>query len=46
MARNFKELQAKMDPPTRSDNQQRVRDELQRIALDELRSAEPEEEPQ
>jgi DNA-binding XRE family transcriptional regulator len=39
MARNFKELQAKMDPASRSNNQQRVRDELQRMALDELRSA-------
>src|SRR5580704_17386043 len=39
MARNFKELQAKMDPARRSENQQRVRDELQRMALDELRSA-------
>jgi hypothetical protein len=38
MARNFKELQAKMDPAARSDNRQRVREELQRIALDELRS--------
>jgi len=39
MARNFKELQEKMDPARRSDNRQRVRDELQRMALDELRSA-------
>src|SRR5580698_5295392 len=39
MARNFKELQAKMDPAIRSQNRQRVRDELQRMALDELRSA-------
>jgi transcriptional regulator with XRE-family HTH domain len=39
MARNFKELQATMDPASRADNQQRVRDELQRMALDELRSA-------
>ncbi len=39
MARNFKELQAKMDPARRSENQQRVREELQRMALDELRSA-------
>jgi transcriptional regulator with XRE-family HTH domain len=39
MARNFKELQAKMDPARRSENKQRVRDELQRMALDELRSA-------
>ncbi|HTB19102.1 MAG TPA: XRE family transcriptional regulator [Bryobacteraceae bacterium] len=39
MARNFKELQAGMDPGARADNRQRVRDELQRMALDELRSA-------
>jgi transcriptional regulator with XRE-family HTH domain len=39
MARNFKELQAKMDPARRSENRQRVRDELRRMALDELRSA-------
>jgi DNA-binding XRE family transcriptional regulator len=39
MARNFKELQARMDPASRSDNRQRVRDELQRMALDELRIA-------
>ena len=39
MARNFKELQAKMDPASRADNVQRAREELQRMALDELRSA-------
>jgi transcriptional regulator with XRE-family HTH domain len=39
MARNFTELQQKMDPEIRADNRQRVRDELQRMALDELRSA-------
>jgi transcriptional regulator with XRE-family HTH domain len=39
MARNFKELQQKMDTVSRSDNRQRVRDELQRMALDELRNA-------
>lgn len=39
MARNFKELQAKMDPTSRADNAQRVREELQRMALEELRSA-------
>lgn len=39
MARNFKELQEKMDPQIRARNRQRVRDELQRMALDELRSA-------
>lgn len=39
MARNYKELQAKMDPASSADNQRRVREELQRMALDELRSA-------
>jgi transcriptional regulator with XRE-family HTH domain len=39
MARNFKELQAKMDPASRADNAQRVSQELQRMALEELRSA-------
>src|ERR1700689_3481204 len=39
MARNFKELQQKMNPASRADNRQRVREELQRIALDELRTA-------
>src|SRR5205807_1225665 len=39
MARNYKELQAKMDPGSREDNAQRVREELQRMALEELRSA-------
>src|SRR5450755_4248686 len=39
MARNYKELQQKMDPASRADNALRVRDELQRMALDELRSA-------
>src|ERR1035441_7114413 len=39
MPRNFKELQAKMDPAAVADNQERVRDELQRMALEELRSA-------
>ena len=39
MARNFKELQAKMDPASRADNDRRVREELQRMALDELRNA-------
>jgi len=33
MARNYKELQAKMDPASRADNKQRVREELQRMAL-------------
>jgi predicted XRE-type DNA-binding protein len=39
MARNFKELQDKMDSASRAANRQQVRDELQRMALDELRSA-------
>jgi len=39
MARNYKELQEKMDPASRVDNTRRVREELQRMALDELRSA-------
>src|ERR1035438_10015230 len=39
MARNYKELQAKMDPASLADNQQQVREELQRMALEELRGA-------
>jgi len=39
MAWNFKELQAKMDPASRAENKDRVRDELQMMALDELRYA-------
>ena len=39
MARNYKELQAKMNPIDVADNKQRVREELQRMALDELRNA-------
>jgi hypothetical protein len=39
MARNYKELQDKMDPASRADNARRVRDEIQRMALDEPRSA-------
>lgn len=39
MARNYKELQAKMDPARRATNQHRVRQELQRMALEELRNA-------
>ena len=39
MARNFKELQAKMDPASRADNKRRVSEELQRMALEELRGA-------
>jgi transcriptional regulator with XRE-family HTH domain len=39
MARNYKELQEKMDPASRAENARRVRDEIQRMALDELRNA-------
>lgn len=39
MARNFKELQEKMDPASRIENAGRVREELQRMAIDELRNA-------
>ena len=39
MARNFKELQATMDPASRADNMQRVSEELRRMALEELRGA-------
>jgi len=39
MARNYKELQSKMDPASRADNTARVREELRRMALDELRHA-------
>jgi transcriptional regulator with XRE-family HTH domain len=39
MARNYKELQAKMDLASLADNKQRVREELQRMALEELRRA-------
>lgn len=39
MARNYKELQAKMDPASLADNKRRVHEELQRMALEELRGA-------
>ena len=39
MARNYKELQARMDPASRADNKRLVREELQRMALEELRCA-------
>src|ERR1700724_2096338 len=39
MARNYKEIQEKKDPAHRGDNKQRVREELQRMALEELRGA-------
>jgi len=39
MARNYKELQEKMDPTSRADNARGVREELQRMGLDELRNA-------
>ena len=39
MARNYQELQALMDPASIADNRRRVREELRRVALDELRGA-------
>jgi hypothetical protein len=39
MSRNFKELQAKMDPVGRTDNTRRVSEELQRLALEDVRGA-------
>jgi DNA-binding XRE family transcriptional regulator len=39
MARNYKKLQALMDPASIADNRRRVREELRRMALDELRGA-------
>lgn len=39
MARNYRELQAKMNPADLTDNRRRVREELQRMALEELRAA-------
>src|SRR5260370_28961067 len=36
MARNYREIQAKMDPASRAGNVLRVRDELQRVGRDEL----------
>lgn len=39
MSRNYKELQAKMNPADVAENKRRVREELQRMALDELRNA-------
>ena len=39
MARNYRELQAKMDPASVADNRVRVREELQGMALEELRCA-------
>ena len=39
MARNYRELQARMDPASRVDNNQLVREELERMALEELRGA-------
>ena len=39
MARKYKELQAKMNPADVAENKRRVREELQRMALDELRNA-------
>jgi hypothetical protein len=39
MARHYQELPAKMDPASRAGSARRVREELQGMALDELRSA-------
>lgn len=39
MTRNYKKLQERMDPADRADNAGRVREELQRMAMDELRNA-------
>jgi precorrin-2 dehydrogenase/sirohydrochlorin ferrochelatase len=39
MARNYKDLQAKMDPASLRDNKRRVREELKRMALEERRGA-------
>jgi len=39
MARNFKELQAKMSPDRRARVEERVRQAIKEMALDELRSA-------
>lgn len=39
MTRNYKELQAKRDPARRIRTQQSVRQELQRMALEDLRNA-------
>lgn len=39
MARNYRDLQATMDPASRAANEQLVRQELQRMALEELRGA-------
>jgi len=39
MARSYKEFQALMDPASIADNRRRVREELRRMALDELRGA-------
>jgi transcriptional regulator with XRE-family HTH domain len=39
MARNFKELEERMAPAARIEVERRVREELQRMALDELRQA-------
>ena len=36
MAQNYNELQAKMDPASLADNQQRVREEFERMSSEEL----------
>jgi hypothetical protein len=40
MARNFRELEEKMDQADRADNERLLREERERIALDELHSTE------
>ena len=35
MARNFRELQAKMEPANQVENEERVREELERMALEQ-----------
>ena len=39
MARNYKELQTKMDPVSLADNKKQVHEEIQRMSLEELRGA-------
>jgi transcriptional regulator with XRE-family HTH domain len=39
MAQNYRDLQAKMDPAIRASNAIKVRDEMERMALEDLRNA-------
>jgi hypothetical protein len=41
VARNFRELEAKMNPADRADNERLLREELERIARDAPDGAEP-----